>query len=72
MIKNSALSAQIEMLGRTDPHVHNALDMVRYQQATYEEAMQMLVLNLSAVVETQQKTILEFAMRQTTPYLVRT
>ena len=69
-MKNPALTAQIEALGRTDAHVHNALRMVSHQQASYEEAMQMLVLNLSAVVETQQKTILEFAIRQPAPYLV--
>lgn len=69
--RRHALTGQIEILGRTNVHVHAALQQAQSGACSYDEAMQMVVLQLAAVVESQQNTILEFAKRQPAPYIVR-
>lgn len=70
--RRHALTGQIEILGRTNVHVHAALQQAHNGACGYDEAMQMVVLQLAAIVESQQNTIIEFAKRQPAPYIVRT
>lgn len=67
---NEALYLQIQMIGRSNPVVHAALIMAERDQCTYEEALQMAVVNLVAVVDSQQKSLIEIATRQPYPYSV--
>lgn len=68
--RQNGLACQIEILGRTNPYVHAALRQNEHGDCSYEEAMQMVVLQLAAVVEAQQKTIFEFIMRQPAPSVI--
>lgn len=68
---NSALYADIEALARNNDIVHQSLRMARSGQCSYEEALQIAVLKLVAVSDCQQKTLIEYAMRQPAPVMMR-
>jgi hypothetical protein len=67
---NEALYSQIQVIGRTNATVHQALRMAEHGQCSYEEALQMAVVQLVAITDSQQKTLLDFAMRQPAPIMM--
>lgn len=71
-MRNDALIEQIEILARTNPTVHNCLRMASYGKISYEEALQMAVVQLVAITDSQQKTLIDFAMRQPAPIMLGT
>lgn len=69
-MSNQALCEQIELLAQNNVVLHRALSMIRYREFTYEEALQMAVVQLVAITDSQQKTLLDFAMRQPAPIMM--
>lgn len=69
-MSNQALREQIELLAQSNVVLHQCLSMVRHRQFTYEEALQMAVVQLVAITDSQQKTLLDFAMRQHAPLMI--
>lgn len=69
-MSNQALREQIELLAQNNVVLHRALSMVHHRQFTYEEALQMAVIQLAAITDSQQKTLLDFAMRQPAPIMM--
>ena len=69
-MSNQALREQIELLAQNNATLHQALSMVRHRQFTYEEALQMAIVQLVAITDSQQKTLLDFAMRQPAPIMM--
>lgn len=69
-MSNQALREQIELLAQNNAVLHRALSMAHHRQCTYEEALQMAVVQLVAITDSQQKTLLDFAMRQPAPIMM--
>lgn len=67
---NIALRDQIEHLAESNPTVHQALRLSRSRRCTYEESLQMAVIQLAAIASAHEKTLFEFAMRQPAPVLL--
>lgn len=67
---NEALDSQIQIISRSNPVVNQALRMAEYDQCSYEEALQMAVIQLVAITDSQQKTLLDFAIRQPAPLMM--
>lgn len=68
-VQSKALRSQVEALSRTNATVHYALVMAEREQCTYEEALQMAVIQLAAIADAHQKTLIEFATRSPFPFL---
>lgn len=69
-MNNNVLKDQIRVLSRECPTIHQALRQFDNGYCTYEEALQMAAIQLSAIVAQQQKTLVEIAMRSPAPMLM--
>ena len=68
---NNPNSQRIQQLGRENPTVHAALSLHRFGDATYAEALEIVVIELAAQVAHSLEALTQAALRARAPTIIR-
>lgn len=61
---------RIHQLGRENATVHKALELTRYHDVSYTEALELAVIELAAQVAHSQEALTQSAMRAPAPIFI--